>query len=185
MSKNKKLRDHKAVLGESSHVLETEIVDALKHFDTFYDKPPPGLVKEELEERPEDTIPDTPENQSAREFLAKAPTKGLWMPLGKEVKVMQCWRCKNYGHRTGDKECPLFLQGNAAIEKFRYVHEDPMYSYVNETVAKEKQERVDRLKALLNESSPSSDSSDSESDSSSSDSSRRKSSKRKHSKSRY
>lgn len=40
--------------------------------------------------KPEDCIPDVPGNESAREFLAHAPTKGLWMPLGKEVKVMQC-----------------------------------------------------------------------------------------------
>lgn len=31
------------------------------------------------------------------------------------------WRCKTYGHRTGDRECPLFVSGNAEIEKFRYV----------------------------------------------------------------
>lgn len=55
--------------------------------------------KDDEELRPEDTIPDLPENQAAREFLRKAPTKGLYMPLGKEVKVMQCWRCKAYGHR--------------------------------------------------------------------------------------
>ncbi len=54
---------------------------------------------EEKVERPEDCIPDLPENQAVREFLKKAPTKGLYMPLGKEVKVMQCWRCKAYGHR--------------------------------------------------------------------------------------
>lgn len=53
----------------------------------------------EKEERPEDSIPDLPENQAAREFLKTAPTQGLFMPLGKEVKVMQCWRCKAYGHR--------------------------------------------------------------------------------------
>lgn len=53
----------------------------------------------EEEQRPEDSIPDLPENQAAREFLKNAPTRGLHMPLGKEVKVMQCWRCKAYGHR--------------------------------------------------------------------------------------
>jgi len=47
------------------------------------------MVKEQ-EELPEECIPDTEQNQAARDFLAKAPTKGLWMPLGKEVKVMQC-----------------------------------------------------------------------------------------------
>jgi retinitis pigmentosa 9 protein len=45
---------------------------------------------QEEEEKPEDCIPDLPENKDAREFLAHAPSKGLWMPLGKEVKVMQC-----------------------------------------------------------------------------------------------
>lgn len=54
-----------------------------------YNQAPPGLIKED-EERPEDCIPDLPQNQAAREFLSKAPTKGLWMPLGKEVKVMKC-----------------------------------------------------------------------------------------------
>lgn len=68
------------------------------------DDPSCGFAKEgeEAEDdliNPEDTIPDLPENQEARKFLKNAPTKGLFMPLGKEVKVMQCWRCKAFGHR--------------------------------------------------------------------------------------
>nr|XP_058929955.1 uncharacterized protein LOC131762403 [Kogia breviceps] len=55
---------------------------------SFYEKPPPGLIKED-ETKPGDCIPDVPGNEHAREFLAHAPTKRLWMPLGKEVKVMQ------------------------------------------------------------------------------------------------
>ena len=35
------------------------------------------------EKNPEDEIPDLPENAKAREFLKKAPRKGLFMPLGK------------------------------------------------------------------------------------------------------
>ena len=54
-----------------------------------YEQAPPGMVKEQ-EEQPEDCIPETEQNREAREFLANAPKKGLWMPLGKEVKVMQC-----------------------------------------------------------------------------------------------
>ncbi|RWS30368.1 retinitis pigmentosa 9 protein-like isoform X1 [Leptotrombidium deliense] len=134
------------------------LIKALKHIDAFYEKAPPGFVKEP-EERPEDSIPDLPENKAAREFLAKAPTKGLWMPLGKEVKVMQCWRCKAFGHRTGDKECPLFISGNQEIEKFRYLHEDPMYSYIMENKFREKQEKVRQLQALLDETSSESSSS--------------------------
>lgn len=67
-----------------------------------------GSEEEEVEQRPEDTIPDLPENQAAREFLKNAPTQGLFMPLGKEVKVMQCWRCKAYGHRyCANKYCAV------------------------------------------------------------------------------
>uniref|UniRef100_A0A8B9DK77 Retinitis pigmentosa 9 protein n=1 Tax=Anser cygnoides TaxID=8845 RepID=A0A8B9DK77_ANSCY len=105
-----------------------------------YEKPPPGLIKEN-ETKPEDCIPDVPGNESAREFLAHAPTKGLWMPLGKEVKVMQCWRCKRYGHRTGDKECPFFIKGNQKLEQFRVAHEDPMYDIIRETKRHEKEMR--------------------------------------------
>jgi hypothetical protein len=31
------------------------------------------------------------------------------------------WRCKRYGHRTGDKECPFFIKGNQKLEQFRVV----------------------------------------------------------------
>ncbi|XP_069397102.1 uncharacterized protein [Delphinus delphis] len=68
---------------------DAQQLQQLKHLESFYEKPPPGLIKED-ETKPEDCIPDVPGNEHAREFLAHAPTKGLWMPLGKEVKVMQC-----------------------------------------------------------------------------------------------
>ena len=35
--------------------------------------------------------------------------------------VFSGWRCKSYGHRTGDRECPMFISGNRDIEKFRMV----------------------------------------------------------------
>ncbi|XP_078579755.1 uncharacterized protein LOC144863957 [Branchiostoma floridae x Branchiostoma japonicum] len=151
------------------------VVEVRKHVTTFYEQAPPGLIKEN-EEKPEDCIPDLPQNQSARDFLAHAPTKGLWMPLGKEVKVMKCWRCKNYGHRTGDRECPLFISGNTQIEQFRVLHEDPMYGYIKETKEKEKEDRIQQLKALLDSSSSDSDSSSSE------DSSKHRKKKKKHKK---
>ncbi|XP_054164894.1 retinitis pigmentosa 9 protein homolog [Oppia nitens] len=161
---------------------DSKLVEAIKHYNTFYEAPPPGFIKEE-EERPEDCIPDLPENSAARDFLAHAPKKGLWMPLGKEVKVMKCWRCKTYGHRTGDKECPLFLSGNKESEQFRYIHEDPMYDYIKQNEDKEKQlSKVEQLKALLDEksstSSSSSDTNSSSTSSSSSSSSRHKKRKR-------
>uniref|UniRef100_A0A8C5M679 Retinitis pigmentosa 9 protein n=1 Tax=Leptobrachium leishanense TaxID=445787 RepID=A0A8C5M679_9ANUR len=145
--------------GHASHEIQK-----IKHVEIFYEKPPPGLIKED-EPKPEDCIPDLPGNESARDFLAHAPTRGLWMPLGKEVKVMQCWRCKQYGHRTGDRECPYFIKGNQKIEQFRVAHEDPMFGLMKEKEHQEKQIRIQQLKKLLedstsDESSESSSSSD-------------------------
>ncbi|MED6280400.1 hypothetical protein CHARACLAT_010580 [Characodon lateralis] len=155
-------------------------VQKLKHIETFYEKPPPGFIKEH-EEKPEDCIPADPGNEDARSFLAHAPTKGLWMPLGKEVKVMQCWRCKRYGHRTGDRECPFFIKGNQKLEQFRVAHEDPMYDLIRENKRNEKETRIQQLQQLLQDTTSCSSSSDSDSSSSSSssDGHRKKRKKRK------
>uniref|UniRef100_A0A8C4R138 RP9 pre-mRNA splicing factor n=1 Tax=Eptatretus burgeri TaxID=7764 RepID=A0A8C4R138_EPTBU len=136
-----------------------ECVQKIKHVESFYEKPPPGLIKE-LEEKPEDCIPDIPGNEMARNFLAHAPSKGLWMPLGKEVKVMQCWRCKQYGHRTGDRECPYFATGNTHLEHFRVAHEDPMYDILKNQKRRQKEMRVEQLKQLLAEATTDSESSE-------------------------
>ncbi|MBN3276277.1 RP9 protein, partial [Polyodon spathula] len=95
------------------------------------------FVLQEDDDKPEDCIPDSPGNQDAQEF--HAPTKGLWMPLGKDVKVMQCWRCKRYGHRTGDRECPFSIKGNQKLEQFRVAHEDSMYDLLRENRCFEKE----------------------------------------------
>jgi hypothetical protein len=102
------------------------------HCSTFILFRERNLKKEDLDDetddkkrkRPEDVIPDLPENQKAREFLKNAPTKGLWLPMGSEVKTMQCFRCKAYGHRSGDRECPLYEQGNVLLDSQRQVCED-------------------------------------------------------------
>ena len=36
------------------------------------------------------------------------------------------WRCKAYGHRTGDRECPMRTSGNNKLEEERRIREDPM-----------------------------------------------------------
>ncbi|XP_068188804.1 retinitis pigmentosa 9 protein [Antennarius striatus] len=141
-------------------------VQKLKHVETFYEKPPPGYIKEH-EDKPEDCIPAEPGNEEARNFLAHAPTRGLWMPLGKEVKVMQCWRCKRYGHRTGDRECPFFVKGNQKLEQFRVAHEDPMYDIIRENKRNEKETRIQQLQQLLQDSTSSNADSSSSSSSSS------------------
>lgn len=37
------------------------------------------------------------------------------------------WKCKSYGHRSGDKECPNFYSGKKNNEEFRYVSLDHMF----------------------------------------------------------
>lgn len=86
------------------------------------------------------------------------------MPLGREVKVMQCWRCKRYGHRTGDKECPFFIKGNQKLEQFRVAHEDPMYDIIRENKRHEKDVRIQQLKQLLEDSTSDDDGSSSSGD---------------------
>ncbi|KAI2652778.1 hypothetical protein H4Q32_006074 [Labeo rohita] len=145
-------------------------VQKLKHVETFYENPPPGFIKEE-DDKPEDCIPDAPGNEDARNFLAHAPTKGLWMPLGKEVK--------RYGHRTGDKECPFFIKGNQKLEQFRVAHEDPMYDIIRENKRNEKETRIQQLKQLLQDTTSDSDSDSTSSSSASSDHTRKKKKKKK------
>ncbi|TEA34358.1 hypothetical protein DBR06_SOUSAS13710033 [Sousa chinensis] len=135
----------------------------LSHFSVQGARSELGKIPIEDETKPEDCIPDVPGNEHAREFLAHAPTKGLWMPLGKEVKVMQCWRCKRYGHRTGDKECPFFIKGNQKLEQFRVAHEDPMYDIIRENKRHEKDVRIQQLKQLLEDSTSDEDGSSSSS----------------------
>ena len=126
-----------------------------KHPRSMFVKEGEGQESEEdaPQERPEDSIPDLPENQKAREFLRKAPTKGLWMPMGMEVKVMQCFRCKAFGHRSGDRECPLNKQGNIVIDSARQAREDPMSGFVakKSTSRMEKYERVLHLQLIMEE----------------------------------
>ncbi|XP_040288689.1 retinitis pigmentosa 9 protein [Bufo bufo] len=169
--------DRKRRRSSSGSIHTTQEIQKIKHVEIFYEKPPPGLIKED-EPKPEDVIPDLPGNEHARDFLAHAPTKGLWMPLGKEVKVMQCWRCKQYGHRTGDRECPYFIKGNQKIEQFRVAHEDPMYGLLKEKADEEKQMRIQQLKKLL-EDSTSEESSNSSSSSNDSPKKRKKKKKKK------
>ncbi|XP_015261213.1 PREDICTED: retinitis pigmentosa 9 protein homolog [Gekko japonicus] len=129
---------------------KTREVEPIQHLESFYEKLPPELIKEN-ETKPEDCIPDVPGNENTQEFLAHAPTKGLWMPLGKEVKVMECWRCKSYEHRRGDKECAFFIKDNQKLEQFRVVPEDSVND-TKENKRHEKEMRMQQLKKLLEDS---------------------------------
>ena len=73
---------------------------------------------------------------------------------------MKCWRCKAYGHRTGDRECPLSLSGNLESDAVRQAREDPMAAYVSSSaglmagapaVDEEKRQRLELLTRLVRE----------------------------------
>ena len=55
--------------------------------------------------------------------LATSPHHHTTLPPG-HTTVMQCWRCKAYGHRTGDRECPLSKSGNIVLDAERQVDFD-------------------------------------------------------------
>lgn len=46
-------------------------------------------------------------------WILRCPKTDICVPTG--------WRCKRYGHRTGDRECPFFIKGNQKLEQFRVV----------------------------------------------------------------
>ena len=68
---------------------------------------------------------------------------------------MQCWRCKQYGHRTGDRECPLNESGNLENEAARRMLEDPLASFKGAAKAEEKlakkRKKLEMLQDLLGE----------------------------------
>ncbi len=88
----------------------------------FAYRPPPAGQKRA---RPEDAVPDYPQNRAVREYLKKAGSKGGKVELGEGTVMNQCWRCKLFGHRTGDRSCPYFTVGNLEAEAERQIREDP------------------------------------------------------------
>mmetsp|Transcript_36413 Transcript_36413/g.58445 ORF Transcript_36413/g.58445 Transcript_36413/m.58445 type:complete len:97 (-) Transcript_36413:355-645(-) len=62
---------------------------------------------------------------------------------------MKCWRCKQYGHRTGDRECPMKQSGNMTNEKKRRVMYDPMASMVEKRAKKKDARREARRERQL------------------------------------
>ena len=64
-------------------------------------------------------------------------------------------RCKAYGHRTGDAECPLLKSGNLVSDAHRQAMEDPMCSFVAKGVMARssgvKEARRQQLQAIVDE----------------------------------
>ncbi|KAL0227961.1 hypothetical protein RCL1_004104 [Eukaryota sp. TZLM3-RCL] len=100
--------------------------------------------------RIEDTIPDLPENQPLRDFLKLAPAGAL--PVApRNLEVAQCYRCKQFGHRSGSRDCPLFHSGNTEHEQKLIKLEDPMahLSKPKETIPTERQDELEKLRDFI------------------------------------
>lgn len=44
--------------------------------------------------QPERKIPDIPENKEVRDYLRSMPLTGHGTAFGKQIRVVQCYRCK-------------------------------------------------------------------------------------------
>jgi retinitis pigmentosa 9 protein len=99
--------------------------------------------------RPEDAVPDYPQNHVVREFLRKAGNGQV--ALGEGVVLNQCWRCKLFGHRTGDRDCPYFNVGNLEAEAERQVREDPLMAIAPQRLnsSEKKDSKLQELQELL------------------------------------
>ena len=66
-------------------------------------------------------------------WLKNAPVEGSYSenievrfnPLGKQIRNVRCMRCNEWGHRSGDRECPL-AGVQHPNDAHRKKHEDPM-----------------------------------------------------------
>ncbi|CBK20454.2 uncharacterized protein [Blastocystis hominis] len=83
----------------------------------------------DVEDHPERNIPDIPENKRVRDFLRSMPLTGHGAAFGKTIYVVQCYRCKCYGHRAGDPECKYTVTGDLNLELQSRIREDPIRSF--------------------------------------------------------
>lgn len=121
----------------------------------FMYMPPPGL-KSALEKQEK----ETQKKEEKFDFLKNAPTEGTYTenikvkhkPFGIEVREVRCMRCGNYGHISGDRECPL--KDFNPMDSKRQTKEDPLHSFIKEeknTIQQKPEQRDFLQKPLLME----------------------------------
>ena len=75
------------------------------------------------------------------DFLKNAPVEGKYVeniehrfrPLGHEVRNVRCLRCGNWGHQTGDRECPM--KDFNPLDSTRQRMEDPLSRFRQQGMA--------------------------------------------------
>jgi len=100
----------------------------------FMYAPPPGWKppKKEEEEKMKDKS-HTEQDVEKFPFLKDAPVEGKFTediavrhkPFGIEVRNVKCARCHQWGHQSGDRECPMKDAPNP-IDDSRRAREDPL-----------------------------------------------------------
>ncbi len=117
----------------------------------FMYEPPPGLV---------DTLDDTfQDNRPAPKPAAgdddENGEKGRGSnfdpqsinPLGLEIRNVRCIKCKQWGHKLGDDECPMKAT-SVETEKFRQQIEDPIMLFMDRNAGSKITERLILRKGL-------------------------------------
>ncbi|KAK6129887.1 hypothetical protein DH2020_036358 [Rehmannia glutinosa] len=94
-------------------------------------------VVEKKKPRPKDVFGRALPTEEQFEVLKNAPrletgVAGRAKPFGVEIRNVKCLRCGNYGHQSGDRECPL-KDAIMPNEESRLKRDDPLTAILAQT----------------------------------------------------
>ncbi|KAG6687594.1 hypothetical protein I3842_11G080100 [Carya illinoinensis] len=97
----------------------------------------PVRGEEKKKPRPKDVFGRSLPTEEEFEVLKNAPrletgVQGRAKPFGVEVRNVKCLRCGNYGHQSGDRECPL-KDAIMPNEESRLKRDDPLNAILAHT----------------------------------------------------